>query len=132
MIGKLRRLCKEKSGVAAVEFGMVFPIFLVMLMGTLEFGNYLNQLTMLEKAVRAGGMYASRTDAVVDDVGDLNTTAIQNIVMTGGDNWGTEAFPALPRQPLRWLSRHLALMDSIHLGQAVSATMPRGRLRPRL
>ena len=90
MIGKLRRLAKAKTGVAAVEFGMVFPIFLLMMMGTLEFGNYLNQLAMLENAVRAGGMYASRTDAVVDDVGDLNTTAIQNIVMTGDPTNSTD------------------------------------------
>lgn len=85
----LRHLHRSTAGTAAVEFGMLFPVFLVVMLGMLEFGNYLNQMTMLEKAVRAGGMYASRQDSEPADETDLDQTAITNIVMTGDPNDST-------------------------------------------
>ena len=85
-----RQLRRDLSGTVAVEFGMVFPIFLVVLLGMLEFGNYLNQRTMLEKGLRAGAVYAARTDTAVTAVGDLDTTAITNIVMTGDPTNSTD------------------------------------------
>lgn len=56
------RFLRARSGSAAVEFALVLPIFLAMLFGALELGNYMNQMSLLEKGLRAGAMYAARSE----------------------------------------------------------------------
>jgi Flp pilus assembly protein TadG len=60
---KLRRpsrLTGDRSGAAAVEFGLIAPILLVMLMAMIQFGITLNNYLELTDAVRV----ASRTFAI--------------------------------------------------------------------
>lgn len=53
--------CHEngRSGVAAVEFALVAPIFITLILGTAEMGRALDVSTNLTAAVREGGRLAS-------------------------------------------------------------------------
>ena len=55
----LRKLFKNESGQAMVEFAIVLPILLLLLCGIIDFGwLYFNQLT-LNHAAREGARYAA-------------------------------------------------------------------------
>lgn len=67
---------------------MMLPFLLVLLVGTLEFGSYLNQSSTLEKAIRAGAMYGARNDIPFTSTVE---TQIENVVKTG-DPAGSGSF----------------------------------------
>lgn len=74
-----------RGGAAAIEFGLAAPLFILLAVGLLEFGNYLHQADTLEKSLRAGGMYAARSD-FVSGGGDFPAQTkqeIENIIKTG-------------------------------------------------
>ena len=61
----------------------MFPIFLVMFFGLLELGNYINQITMLEKSLRAGAMYAARATSSADVTTSPVKEELANMVVKG-------------------------------------------------
>ncbi len=81
----LRHLVHDRGAAAAVEFGLVMPLFIILLIGTLEIGNYINQASMLEKGLRAGAMYAARANdlKVGTTLAGGTITATENMVVTG-------------------------------------------------
>ncbi len=86
---RLRRLAGRlwhcRRGAAAVEFGLAAPLFIVLSVGTLEFGYYLHQADTLEKSLRAGAMYAARTGVsdALSGYSSSTKTKIENMVKTG-------------------------------------------------
>lgn len=78
-------LVRCRGGAAAIEFGLAAPLFILLSVGLLEFGNYLHQADTLEKSLRAGGMYAARSS--LDTGGTsfpvLTEQEIENIIKTG-------------------------------------------------
>jgi len=56
------RLCRCRSGSAAVETVLATPIMLALLFGSVELGNYFYNEHILVKAVRDGARYAARQD----------------------------------------------------------------------
>lgn len=48
----------RRRGQALVEFAIVFPIFLLMLLSTIEFGRYVYTVQVLNNAAREGARYA--------------------------------------------------------------------------
>lgn len=46
------------GGAAAVEFALVLPVVLILIVGAVSYGSMMYQQTMLEAAVRAGAAYA--------------------------------------------------------------------------
>lgn len=50
---------KQRSGAAAVEFALVAPLFLVIVLGISEFGTAIHAHNSLTSAVREGGRLAS-------------------------------------------------------------------------
>lgn len=56
----LRRLLRDKCGSAAVEMALVTPLMLVVMLGSVEVGNYFYDEHRLVKAVRDGARYAAR------------------------------------------------------------------------
>jgi Flp pilus assembly pilin Flp len=63
MIGRaLRRLWRSDRGAAAAEMALVTPLLLILLVGSVEAGNYFMDEHRLVKAVRDGARYAARKD----------------------------------------------------------------------
>jgi Flp pilus assembly protein TadG len=62
------RACELRRGAAAVEFAVLVPLFLMLVMGTWEMGTALTAGTKMSAAVREGGRLASMdfTDTLID------------------------------------------------------------------
>lgn len=80
MFGWLNSLRRDRRGAAVVEFALFAPLFLLMLIGVIEFGRLLAQSNAVEKGLRAGAMLAARSDFPL--TADQRQR-IQNVVMTG-------------------------------------------------
>ena len=78
-------MLRSDSGTAAVEFGLIAPLFIVLMVGLLEFGYYLHQADTLEKSLRAGAMYAARSDLTSSQTAfpTATETEIENVIKTG-------------------------------------------------
>ncbi len=92
-------LCRSK-GIAIVEFIIVLPICLILIMGTAEFGRAFMQYNTLTKSIRDGVRFAS-ANALVGSTGvvTLNGTVqteTQNLVVYGNiAGVGTVLLPGL-------------------------------------
>jgi Flp pilus assembly protein TadG len=80
MCGLLSRLRRSRRGVAAVEFGLMLPMLMILLVCIVELGRFLAQGEAVEKGLRAGAMYAARQDLPL--TGTV-IAEIQNMVRTG-------------------------------------------------
>jgi Flp pilus assembly protein TadG len=61
MIRRLvHRLSSNERGAAAAEMALIMPLLLVLMMGSVELGNYFLDEHVLVKAVRDGARYAAR------------------------------------------------------------------------
>ena len=58
LLGSRRRDEKRSRGVTAVETAIVLPVFLILVMGTVELGNFLNVMLTLQKAAQLGSRMA--------------------------------------------------------------------------
>lgn len=54
-----RRLRAARRGATALEFAIVTPLMVTIILGTFDIGNILQQRIKLTDAVRTGGQYAS-------------------------------------------------------------------------
>lgn len=52
------RLGRDRRGVSAVEFAIVAPMMVILMLGAYDLGNAAQQQIALQEAVRAGGEYA--------------------------------------------------------------------------
>lgn len=57
------RACDREEGAAAVEFALVFPILVLLLLGIIQFGIVFYQWLEIEHAAREGARWASMRDA---------------------------------------------------------------------
>ena len=81
---------KKQQGLAAVEFAIVVPVMLFLMLATAEFGRVFYQYNTLTKAVQAGARYASRPGLEPGALKDLEgegdfVDRIQNMVVFGND-----------------------------------------------
>ncbi len=80
MFGSLISFLRERSGVAIIEFALFVPLFLLVLVGVIEYGRVLAQANAVEKGLRAGAMLAARSDFPLSGAQEQR---IKNMVMTG-------------------------------------------------
>jgi Flp pilus assembly protein TadG len=52
------RLCRDRRGVSAIEFAIIAPIMVTLMLGAYDVGNAALQQIRLQEAVRSGGAYA--------------------------------------------------------------------------
>ena len=69
----VRRLCGER-GTAVVEFALVVPVLILLVLGIIEYGKAMNAQATLSSAARE----AARTMALTNDVGQAKTAAQNN------------------------------------------------------
>ncbi len=80
MPGRLKSFPREHRGSAAIEFALFVPMFLIVVVGVIEYGRVLAQTNAIEKGLRAGAMIAARSDFPLTDA---QNERILNIVRTG-------------------------------------------------
>jgi Flp pilus assembly pilin Flp len=57
MLRYLSKALKEDKGAAAVEFALIAPFLIMMLVGIMDFGRFINQRMELENLARAAAEY---------------------------------------------------------------------------
>jgi Flp pilus assembly protein TadG len=68
----IRRLIRSDAGSTAAEFGMVLPLLIMFLLGTIDVGRFLWTCNRAEKAVQMGTRYAVATDMVPAGLASYN------------------------------------------------------------
>lgn len=81
MFAWLSEFRRSPRGAAAVEFALLLPLLLIMLVGMVEFGRAISQSNALERGLRAGASFAARSDIPFDATTEQR---INNLVKTGG------------------------------------------------
>lgn len=83
-----RRFPNRDRGVSAIEFALVTPVVILIMMGVADYGNALQQMVRLQAAARAGAQVAltqpgdTRTNA-----NDPSTTLVRNAVLAKLSGW---------------------------------------------
>lgn len=54
----LRRLRRDRRGVSALEFAVIAPVMVTVMLAAFDFGNAAQQQIALQEAVRSGAAYA--------------------------------------------------------------------------
>jgi hypothetical protein len=91
---------QRERGLAAVEFAIILPLVLLIMLATAELGRALYQYNTLTKAVRDGARYLSGV-AIVGGTGAIDLTATKltntrNLVVYGNiSGAGTALLPGL-------------------------------------
>ena len=94
-----RHLLRSTRGAAAVELALVTPLLLILMMGSIELGNYFLDEHALVKGVRDGARYAARQSFTnyacpgSTAPGGTVVTDTQNVVRTGQVSGGTQRLP---------------------------------------
>ena len=97
-MNRLHPLMRATRGAAAVEMALVTPLLLILMMGSMELGNYFLDEHALVKGVRDGARYASRQSFTNytcpgATVGGTVAADTQNVVRTGQVSGGTQRLP---------------------------------------
>ena len=80
---------KKQRGLAAIEFAIVVPIMLFLMLATAEFGRVFYHNNSLTKAVQTGARYASKRLLNNSDLTNLDAVfkqQIQDYVVYGNEN----------------------------------------------
>jgi len=83
---KIARLVRRERGSAIVELAIVFPILLLLFVGTAELGRLFYTYTTLAKATKAGARYLSNSrDFTSSDTATANAAILkaQSLVVCG-------------------------------------------------
>lgn len=83
---RLSRIVRQEKGSSIIELAIVFPILLILFVGTAELGRLFYTYTTLVKATRVGARYLSTSRNVVNGTAAQITTAkaeARNMVVYG-------------------------------------------------
>ncbi|MBF0325439.1 TadE/TadG family type IV pilus assembly protein [Magnetospirillum moscoviense] len=122
-----RRLAFDQSGAAAIEFALVLPALLMMMLGVVEFGRALWTQGTLQYAVEE----AARYGAVDDQASSTGVVTRARARMAGLDaaavtvtaTLGASSVTVTASQSLNWLVPGLLPADAVSL--SATATHPR-------
>lgn len=87
MSGLPNKFRRDEAGVAAVELGLVTPVFLLLFLSSIELGHMIYYSITIEKGLRSAVTYAGRM--LEHDATIIQNT--KNIVMTGNPT-GTKPY----------------------------------------
>ena len=77
---------KSQRGIAVIEFALILPVLMVLLLATAEFGRAFYQYNTLTKAIRDGARYLSDNSlngAGVIELGGTASTTTKNLIVFG-------------------------------------------------
>lgn len=72
LANRAKTFLHDRRGVSAIEFAVTVPAIVVIVLGTFDLGNLIQQKMKLDEAVHAGGIYAMSFP--------INTSGIQTAV----------------------------------------------------
>ena len=79
-VNRIGGACLSRRGAALVEFAIIAPVFIVLLLGTIESGNALEASNIMASAIREGGRLGCMDwDGVVAANESTNDKVIQDI-----------------------------------------------------
>lgn len=78
-----RRLTNSPAGAATIEFALVLPILVVMLLISAHFGRILYTTVTIGHAARAGAQYGAQTSVLVRDTAGIRIAASAEAVNIG-------------------------------------------------
>lgn len=67
-----RSLARDQRATSAAEFALVLPLFLLLLLGTIDIGRYMWNIGQAEKATQMGARFAVVTDLVPSALTDYS------------------------------------------------------------
>ena len=79
MMGKEKTGCSRNAGQAVVEFALVLPLFLLLILAAIEFGRAYFTLHVLNNAARDGCRIAILPGSTADDVDDRIEAFLQKV-----------------------------------------------------
>ena len=77
----IRHLARSQRGSAAVEFAVVLPMLVLLLIGLIDVGRYTYYGILAQHAARAGLQYGAQTSLTAQD-----NTGIQNAALADAQN----------------------------------------------
>jgi len=80
MYGYFARLRRDRDGITAVELALMLPVLMLAMVGAIEVGRIFYQAHMIERGLRAGALYAARTNFPLSAA---DTATMTNLVKTG-------------------------------------------------
>lgn len=110
----LRPLMRATRGAAVVEMALVTPLLLIIMMGSMELGNYFLDEHALVKGVRDGARFAARQSFATYPCpagGTLSTAStpgsdVKNIINTGqASSGGTNRLPQVVNPTISWVCK---------------------------
>jgi Flp pilus assembly protein TadG len=72
----IRKLSRSESGASLVEFAILLPVMVFLLMGVIEIGRYTYYAILAANAARAGAPYGSQNTTTADDITGMTNAAI--------------------------------------------------------
>jgi hypothetical protein len=82
-----------RAGSTAAEFGLVLPLLIAFLLGTIDIGRFMWTFNRAEKATQMGARYAVATDLVPS--GLTNYSFVNGTTVTQGDPIPASAFTSI-------------------------------------
>ncbi|MBV1779101.1 pilus assembly protein [Paeniglutamicibacter sp. ABSL32-1] len=77
----MQRAAKREEGASAVEFALVLPVLITLLLGIMEFGFFFNQQISVTQAAREGARaYAIQHDKAGFNLNDVVQKAAPSVV----------------------------------------------------
>ena len=74
----IRAILKKKRGQAIVEFALILPVFILILLGIMEFGLVFHQYLVVTAASREGARVAALGGSDAGTLTMVNTSAVSN------------------------------------------------------
>ena len=100
-IARYSLFCKDKRGSSAVEFALVAPVLLLLMLGTIDFGRLLWMTTTVEHAATAGARYAGVRGS--GNYGSLTPTELEAEITLMVKNRATGIAPSDLAVAITWL-----------------------------
>jgi Flp pilus assembly protein TadG len=79
----IRKLLRSRAGTAVVEFAVVLPMLLFLLMGLMELGRYGYLAMLCAHAARSGAAYGQQNVFTAADTTGIKSAALHDLGTTG-------------------------------------------------